>query len=172
MKLHDDTLRLRALEPEDLPTLYHLENLEDLWLTTTTLAPYSRLNLLRYIDSYQADPFSTGELRLIIELHEGHIPVGIIDLYSVQVRHRRACVGILIDPAHQRRGYARRALALLEGYCRTHLQLHQLLAAVPQTNHPSRALFAAAGYRPIATLPDYISTGTALIPALILRRPL
>ena len=139
--LTDRVIKLRALEPEDALALFEWENLSDLWQSSCTLAPYSRRNILRYIEAYEADPFRDG----------------LIDLYDLEVRHRRACVAILIEPSSQRHGYASRALALLENYCRRHLGLHQLLATVPENNSASLALFNKASFTQIAILPHYIA---------------
>ncbi len=157
--LSDTHIRLRALEPEDVLSLYDWENLSDLWQSSCTLAPYSRRNIMRYIESYEADPFHEGQLRLMAESVKTAEPVGLVDLYNVEARHRRACVAILIAPALQRRGLATRALALLEGYCRRHLALHQLIAAVPASNTASRRLFLKAGFTHVATMPQYIASG-------------
>lgn len=155
--LHDTEIRLRALEPDDIISLYEWENLSEFWLASATLAPYSHRNLMRYLDAYEADPFHSGQLRLMIETVTDRKPVGLVDLYNVEVRHRRADVGILIAPEYQRRGMATRALMLLSDYCRRHLGMHQLLAAVPQTNTASLALFSKAGFKTVAVLPHYIA---------------
>ncbi len=78
-------------------------------------------------------------------------------MYNVEVRHRRACIGILIDPRMQRKGIATLALGLIAEYGRRQLGLHQLLAAAPADNIASIALFERAGYNKIATLPQYIA---------------
>ena len=171
--LESPVIRLRALEPLDAAALLEWENLAQYWRSGNTLAPYSRRNVMRYIEEYTADPFSSGELRLVIEARGQGAPrpVGFIELYNVQVRHRRACVGLLVAPRFQRRGYAGGALALMEGYCREHLGLHQLLAAVEEGNAPSRGLFLGAGYTPLATLPDYLGGGPgAFRDALLLHK--
>lgn len=154
--LDDEMMRLRPLEKEDLLTLHGWENLSRFWRSSSTLAPYSLRNVMRYLDEYEADPFHQGQLRLMIERKEPRTPLGIVELYEVEVRHRRANVGLLIDPLHQRRHVATRALDLLHGYCADHLMLHQLLAYVPQDNYPSRALFSGAGYTHVATLPHWL----------------
>ena len=155
--LTDSHIRLRALEPTDIEALYAWENLSDLWQYSCTLAPYSRRNMAQYIAGYQANPFGEGQLRLMIASAEGSEPRGLVDLYNVEVRHRRACVAILVAPEHQGRGIATSALRMLEVYCRRHLGLHQLLAAVPQGNEVSHRLFNKCGYRHIATLPQYVA---------------
>lgn len=171
MKLLSDTdVRLRALEPADVDALYAWENLSELWNTSATLAPYSRRNFQKYIETYDADPFGSGELRLMVEC--GSRPVGFVDLYGVEVLHRRAYIGILIAPDMQRRGYARRALALLERYCSRHLQLHQLLALVPVYNDVSLSLFASCGYTRVALLPDFIAVNRGFADAALMRKVL
>lgn len=154
--LSDEIISLSALEPSDIETLYEWENLSELWNTSATLAPYSRRNLARYIENYDANPFTAGELRLMARLVSTGQPVGFVDLYGVEVRHRRAFIGILVAPSCQRCGYATRILALLERYSSRHLNLHQLLAVVPDYNIPSKSLFAKAGFSHVATLPDFI----------------
>lgn len=156
--LHDDTIRLRALEPADADKIYEWENISEYWRSSATLAPYSYRNIMRYIADYDTDPFHSGELRLVIEYCTDRRAVGLVDLYNVEVRHRRACVGILIEPAMQGRRLALRSLKLLERYCREHLQLHQLLVAIPADNVASLKLFTHAGYKRVATLPDYIAS--------------
>ncbi len=164
--LTDDILRLRALDSQDILTLYEWENLSELWNTSATLAPYSRRNLARYIESYDANPFASGELRLMAELTASGCPVGFVDLYGVEVRHRRAYIGILIAPEYHRRGYAKRILGLLECYCRRHLQMHQLIAIVPVDNEASLSLFASCGYIQAAVLPDYICSDGGFIDSI------
>lgn len=170
--LCDDMLRLRALEPEDIDALYDWENLSDYWREGCTLAPYSRLNMHRYIEGYVADPFHTGELRLMAELTAEHLPVGLLDLYDVEVRHRRAFVGIIVSPVHQRKGYGTRSLRLMSQYCAAHLGLIQLLAVVPADNEASLALFRGAGYKPLVRLPSYLATPGGFADALLLHLPL
>lgn len=155
--LSDSYIRLRALEAADIISLYSWENLSELWMSSSTLAPYSHKCLMRYLENYDADPFSSGQLRLMIETVADNRAVGFIDLYNVEVRHRRASVGILIDPLMQRKGLASHALELMAAYSRKLLGLHQLMAVVPADNIPSIALFEKAGYRQIALLPDYVA---------------
>ncbi len=165
--LDDNCIRLRALERSDLIALHQWENISRWWRTSSTLAPYSLRNVMDYLASYDADPFHSGQLRLIIERKEGEEPVGFVELYDVEVRHRRANVGILIAPSHQRRHMASRALRLLEGYCGKHLMLRQLLAYVPADNLPSLSLFEREGYVRVATLPEWLTADGSWIDATV-----
>lgn len=168
--LDDDIIRLRALEKSDLQVIYSLENLSQLWRSSATLAPYSLRNVMEYLQSYEADPFHSGELRLMIEVKDGEVPAGLVDLYEVEVRHRRANVGIIISPEHQRRHLALRALRLLCRYCEHHLGLHQLLAYVPADNEPSLSLFERAGFSRVASLPHWLASADGWTDAFVLQK--
>ena len=62
------TLRLRALEPGDVDTLYLWENSPDMWEYGFFIAPYSRHQLWEYVRDYDADPLRSGQLRLMIDV--------------------------------------------------------------------------------------------------------
>lgn len=81
-------LRLRALEPEDADMMYEAENDEAAWKYSDYLAPLSRELLHHYALTYDAEPFRSGQLRLIIEKDE--TPIGILDLMDISARHLRA----------------------------------------------------------------------------------
>lgn len=149
-------LKLRAIEPQDIELLFSWENLSQYWPHSSTSAPYSKLNIARYIDNYKADPIREGELRLIAHDLKGDIAVGIVDLYNVEIRHKRAWVSILISPSHQRQGYACLSLKLLADYCSRTLGLKHLYALISRSNVPSCSLFEKAEYSRVARLPGYI----------------
>lgn len=68
--LQDDTILLRALEPEDLDILYEWENDTDLWKYGSSLSPFSRFALRQYLVYAQQDIYQTKQLRLMIVLRE------------------------------------------------------------------------------------------------------
>lgn len=67
-QLENETIRLRALEPEDLELLYRWENNPELWSLGNTMSPYSRYILKEYIRESHRDIFDLKQLRLMIEL--------------------------------------------------------------------------------------------------------
>lgn len=146
---------LRAVEPEDADRLYIWENNRDIWPYGGTRAPLSRHQLWEYANNYDANPFSSGQLRLIIEACRensadgamtGRQPCGTIDLYEIDPLNSRAFVGIMVIPAMQGKGIALESLRMLEEYCRDTLGLTLLAADVPSDNLPSINLFRSAGY--------------------------
>jgi diamine N-acetyltransferase len=144
--LSNERIRLRAMEPEDLDCLYRWENDDRLWAFGSTLAPFSRFVLRQYIESASQDLFEAKQLRLMIVENVGGKAVGTIDLYDFDPFHLRAGIGILIDPEHQKQGFASEALVLLKGYAFGFLKMNQLYAFIPSMNLASLHLFRQSGF--------------------------
>lgn len=151
-------IRLRALEPSDLDFLFDLENDESVWEISNTLAPFSKHILKRYLDNAHCDIFEAKQLRLIIALNDG-TPIGCIDLFDFDPKHKRAGVGIIVSSEPDRqKGYAFQALQLLTGYAFEHLGLHQLYANITQGNDRSIRLFEKAGFERSGIKMEWIHT--------------
>ena len=75
-------LNIRALEPGDADFMYEVENDSSAWRYSDTVAPLSRRILRDYALNYDADPFSAGQIRLIVTEEGNNTPVGIVDLYE------------------------------------------------------------------------------------------
>ncbi|MDE6756903.1 MAG: GNAT family N-acetyltransferase [Muribaculaceae bacterium] len=168
--LSDNFIRLRALEVEDLDMLYLWENDTSLWHYGNNIAPFSRKLLIDYINNYDGDIFSSQQLRLMIVPVGADTPVGMIDLYDFDAINRRAGIGIMIDAAHQSRGYARSALSLLCRYCYQRLGMHQLYATIAVDNTPSIALFQSCKFKISGKLRSWSRQGESYVDAYILQR--
>jgi diamine N-acetyltransferase len=144
--LENETLQLRAPEPEDLDILYRWENDTRLWRYGNTLAPYSRFSLKAYLADAQPDIFHSRQLRLMIVLKAENATVGTVDLFDFDPANDRAGIGILIDERYRRRGLAAEALSLMKEYAFRFLRLKQIYAHVPERNEPSVQLFTRCGY--------------------------
>ncbi|MDR2806040.1 MAG: GNAT family N-acetyltransferase [Dysgonamonadaceae bacterium] len=157
--LEDETIVLRALEPEDLDWLYRWENDPDLWQYGSTLAPYSRFTLREYLsNAVSQDLFESRQLRVMIVEKASSRPVGTLDLYHFEPMHLRAGVGVFIDSDYRRKGFAGQALQLMKEYASRILLLKQLYAYVPASNQPSYRLFQKSGYREAGLLKAWIKT--------------
>ena len=110
-------IHLRALEPEDLDSLYNIENDEDLWDVGVTNVPYSRFVLSAYIANSTADIYADRQVRLVIE-DEHHCTVGLLDIFNFDPRHSRAEVGIVVARRFRHLGYATAALLHAVDYSR------------------------------------------------------
>ena len=60
-------IKLRKLEPSDLPFLYQWENDASAWADGSNHNPLSQQDLRDYIASTTGDIYRDGQLRLIIE---------------------------------------------------------------------------------------------------------
>lgn len=161
---------LRAPEPSDLDALYLWENDPTIARYGSAMAPYSRALLWAYINSYDADPYSAGQLRLMIDV-DG-VTSGAIDLYNVDRKNCRAFVGIVVDKSQRGKGIGYNALESLSDYCCTSLGLHQLVAIVPTANVKSVELFQSGGYKIVAHLPQWIRMGKEFVDAELLTKVL
>jgi diamine N-acetyltransferase len=144
--LENDSIRLRAPEPEDLDILYKWENDTEVWEHSSTLVPFSRFTLRQHIENAGNDIYETHQLRLIVVSVEDDKPIGVIDLFEFDPHNRRAGVGILIDEHFRRRGLASMALDLFREYAFSQLGLQQLHAVVILRNDASIKLFESCGY--------------------------
>lgn len=150
---------LRAIEPEDLDLLYHIENDQTMWNVGTTSVPYSRYALHDYIAHASADIYADRQVRLIVE-NTGGETVGIADIVDFDPQHRRAELGIAIERSHRRKGYAQAALRWMACYALAQLHLHQLYVMISADNEPSLCLFRKAGFRQTAVVHDWLYDGT------------
>lgn len=160
---------LRAVEPEDLETLYRYENDPSLWAVGSTLAPFSRKQIYDYVASYSADIYAERQLRLMIDDAETRQTVGTIDLADFSPADMRAQAGIMIDAPFQRQGYGSAALRALVDYSRTTLQLHQLYALVPEGNVASMTLFRHCGFSTSGRLRSWLRRGGAFADVIVLQ---
>ncbi|MBD5357984.1 MAG: GNAT family N-acetyltransferase [Bacteroides sp.] len=150
-------LHLRAVEPSDADFMYEVENDAAAWRYSDTIAPLSRRILREYALNYDADPFSAGQIRLIITESETKTPVGIIDLYEVSQRHLRAFVGIYICKEFRGKGYADQALRQIEYYAKTTLHLCNLGSKIEAGHQPAINLFESNGFKECGRLENWLS---------------
>ena len=145
--MNDDTILIRALEPEDLEFLYQWENNMDLWEVSDTLTPFSHFTLKKYIENAHRDIYETKQVRLMIADKETEKPVGLIDIYDFDPYHLRAGLGIMIhDSDDRKKGYATNAIKLINDYCFETLGLNQVYSSVPSSNLASQQLFKSLGF--------------------------
>ncbi len=155
--LQGETVFLRALEPSDLEFLYLLENDEKFWEISHTQTPYSKYVLQQYLENAHLDIYQVKQLRLVICESQTKSPVGFIDLYDFNPKHRRAGIGIVIfSDKQKKKGYATEALKLLIKYSFTFLDLHQLYAGITADNLASLKLFEKQGFLKTGEKKDWI----------------
>ena len=164
-------IKLRKIEPSDLPFLYQWENDASAWADGSNHNPLSQKDLRDYIESSTGDIYKDGQLRLIIEgqspITNNQSPItitlGCIDLFDLDPRNRRAAIGMYIAPAFRGKGVGKAALEALEEYAFGFLHLRVIYAVIATTNEPCSALFRTAGYHPSSPLPAWTLESDAVL---------
>lgn len=157
--LENKHIRLRALEPTDLKTLYKWENDSEIWEVSNTVTPFSIYILRKYLEVAHLDIYESKQLRLVIELKEENTPIGLIDLFDFDPIHHRAGIGIMIhNQDHRRQGHASEALHTMCNYAFKVLQLHQLYCNITSDNQASLRLFTNEGFEKIGNKKQWIKT--------------
>jgi diamine N-acetyltransferase len=152
-------IKLRALEPEDLELLYEWENDDSNWRISSTISPFSKYIIKKYIENSHKNIYETSQLRLMIDHITDKISIGTIDIFDFDPFHKRAGLGILIaNEAYRRKGYASMALTCLIEYCFKTLQLHQLYCNILANNFESMDLFKKLGFIQTGQKKDWINT--------------
>lgn len=151
---------LRPLEPEDLSLLYTIENDMEIWDSSNTNGPYSRYALKQYIAS--AKPIcESGEIRMVADLtpplaeKETYQPIGLVDLTNYTAFDARAEVSIALIKKYRHKGLGIQALKKIENYATKWLRIHLLYAHIVESNTISLRMFEKAGYKQVATLPQW-----------------
>ena len=152
------TIRLRALEPEDLDLLYTIENDRALWAVGCATTPYSRYLLHDYLANATGDIYVDKQVRMVIEDQE-HQAIGLVDLFNFSPQHLRAEVGIVIQQPFRNNGYANMALQALCDYSRNILHLHQLYAIVAEDNEAALQMFRQSSFTFSSELKEWIYNG-------------
>ena len=159
-------LRLRKIEPSDLPFLYQWENDATMWADSDTHNPLSRHDLHQYIENTTGDIYRDGQLRLIIEgVADTSSPniIGCIDLFDFDARNRKAAIGMYIAPEARGQGVGKQAVQLLEDYAFGFLHLRMLYAIISVHNTACSHIYEQMGYLPSSLLKDWTLEGDAIL---------
>ncbi|WP_034921245.1 GNAT family N-acetyltransferase [Gillisia sp. CAL575] len=156
LTLKGDKIYLRALEPEDLDFILEVENSEDFWEISSTRVPYSRFLIKKYLQNSHRDIFDVKQLRLMICSND-NTSIGLIDIFDLEPKDRRAALGILIiNDENRGKGFGGEVLKLISNYCFTHLGLHQVYANVTTDNLASVKLFEKCDFKSIGIKKDWV----------------
>ena len=164
-------LKLRKLEPSDLPFLYQWENDATMWADSDTHNPLSRHDLHQYIENTTGDIYRDGQLRLIIEdsqlstfntQHSTQI-LGCIDLFDFDARNRKAAIGMYIAPDARGKGVGKQAVQLLLDYAFNFLHLRMVYAIISVNNVACSRLYEQMDFLPSSSLRAWTLEGDAIV---------
>jgi diamine N-acetyltransferase len=154
-------IKLRKIEPSDLPFLYKWENDASVWADGSNHNPLSQQDLRDYIAATTGDIYKDGQLRLMIE--EDGATLGCIDLFDFDARNRKAALGMYVAPEYRRKGVGQEALRQVEQYAFGHLHLRVLYAVIVTNNTACSALYKKEGYTPSSILKNWTLESDAVI---------
>lgn len=162
MFIKNETITLRCAEPEDAEQIFLWENDRNNWRVSGTHTPYSRFQIEQFLLDNN-DLQSQKQLRLMIDLTENGQTIGCIDIFDYDAFNSRAGLGILIDKAYRKQGYAQAALALCVEYLFKDALLHQVYCSIDETNADSQQLFLGQGFELCGQRKDWIKTSNGYL---------
>ncbi len=138
-------LRLRAIEPEDLPLLVCWRNDPAVYAHFYEHEPLSLAAQRRWFEAFQQ---RADEKYWLAEALDDPRPVGTIALVKLDWRNRRAELGRVLIAAGELRGagYGRELCELALRYAFHHLNLHRITLDVFADNEPAVALYRRLGF--------------------------
>lgn len=154
-------IRLRKLEPTDLPYLYRWENDAESWPDGALHNPISQQDLRAYIGSTTGDMYQDGQLRLVVDA-DG-VSVGCVDLFDLDIRNRKAAIGMYIAPEFRRKGYGQQAIEALTEMAFRQQGLRMVYAIISAQNRACEALYEKLGFTRTAELTDWTLEGNATV---------
>ena len=157
-------IKLRKIEPSDLPFLYQWENDATMWADSDTHNPLSRHDLHQYIENTTGDIYRDGQLRLIIEESQLSTKVvGCIDLFDFDARNRKAAIGMYIAPEARGKGVGKQAVQLLLDYVFNFLHLRMVYAIISVHNIACSHIYKQMGFTPSSPLANWTLEGDAIL---------
>lgn len=158
MCIQETSLKLRAMEPEDVDFVLECESDPESARWSDYRAPFSRNQLLTYALTYDADPFRSEQIRLIVSNLDS-LQIGIVDLYEISEKDSRAFIGITLHPSQRQKGLALPVIEAVLDYAIHYMGLRTLAAKVSTENSIALHIFEKAGFRKIALLPSWHRLG-------------
>ncbi|MBY8991394.1 MAG: GNAT family N-acetyltransferase [Candidatus Lokiarchaeota archaeon] len=168
-EINDKSLFIRKIAKTDAKFLFNSLDEEKLnvYLSLgplTTLEDSKRLikRYLKYWERY-------AQYNYIIEVRDPEISkVGSISLWNVNWRHKRAEVGIWVNPSNWKCGYGKKSLNLIKIIAFNHLKLNRLEAHIATENLNSIRLFKGCNFKEEGNLRQYLNQQETYHNALVL----
>ncbi|WMY97513.1 MAG: spermidine N1-acetyltransferase [Arsenophonus sp.] len=141
IKGSDNSIKLRPLEREDLHFVHQLDNNASImryWFEE----PYEAF--VELSDLYNKHIHDQLERRFIIEKEKNKL--GLVELVEINYIHRRAEIGVIIDPRFQGEGYAEIATKLAMDYAFFVLNLYKIYLIVDKDNTKALHIYKKLGF--------------------------
>jgi ribosomal-protein-alanine N-acetyltransferase len=146
---------LVAMEREDIPLVARWINDERINAYNGSRFPVSLFEQTLWYEGTQKD---RTRAKLIVRNKEG-VPVGLGSLFKIDHRNRKAEIGVYIDPAHHRKGYAQEAMRMLMRFGFGELNLHKIYGYPLAFNEASTSMLVAVGMTREGVMQEEVWTG-------------
>jgi RimJ/RimL family protein N-acetyltransferase len=157
--LADGFVVLRPWKIDDAPALMAGCREPDIASWFSLPSPYTFGHAIAWIGDADAAWSDGHDAHLAVDEATTGRVVGAIGLRGVDPREAQGHFTYWVGAAHRRRGFARRALALMAAWARDDLGLERLEAAAAVANAGGRGVAEAAGFRPEAVYRSYRQVG-------------
>lgn len=132
---------LRPVSVKDVNFILEWENDPELWEVTSTPGPFTKSEILDFINS-STNIFEQNQMRWMICLKELDTPIGALDLFEYSSVKKSAGIGILIgNKAMRGKGLAGESLSSFIKYSFSTLPINKLHCMVHMDNIPSIKIF-------------------------------
>lgn len=149
----DQHIHLQPVTVADAPALFQLVHQNranlDTWLTWVAdiESVADELSFLKYAQQQMAH-----QALWMATIWKDHQLVGMIDVHNIDNLHRTGEVGYWLGEAFRGQGIMHRAIAAIEHYAASELELDQLSIVVAHDNVASQQVALNAGYQAMETL--------------------
>jgi len=151
-------IRLRAIEPDDLPLLQKWRNDPSIYEFFFEHEPLSLVMQRRWFESF----LQKGDEKFwIVESNEENKPIGTIALVHLDWRNRKAELGriLIADEQYRHGGYGAEAESLVLRYAFDHLNLNRVYCEVFADNERGVRIHKAFGFKQEGTFREYVFKG-------------
>ena len=163
-----DKVLLRAVERDDLETLWRWRNDLDLWLLMED-APPAPTSFAEYEAAYERRVAEPDESWVRFAIEAGGRLVGECSMFDFDPLARSARVGILIgDPRDRGKGLGADAVNVLLAYAFLHRNLHRVELDTLATNTAALRTYRAAGFVEEGRLRDHAWVGGHHVDTVVL----
>ncbi len=151
--LKGDRVTLRPWKQRDVPFFMALRN--DIPTQTALMArpkPNTTQQVIQWLMRHSDD----DNIRFfVIASHDHDAACGFIELRDINTIDRWANLGICLTPSVRGQGLGREALAILEIYAKTEINLRKIVLHVISSNHTAIGLYEKTGYKTVGVHSDH-----------------
>ncbi len=134
---------LRALEDHDVELLRQWRNHPELMQYHCSTFPVSQVEQRQWYESYASD----RKHHVFMIENADHVPMGYALIRNLDLKNRKAEIGLHLEPSYQGQGYGKDAFLTLIRFCFQELNLHRLFLEVFDFNEKAIRMYENIGFK-------------------------